>query len=62
MLIIISILFLLIIAVFVFLNLPRFGKLPSGDRLKKIMQSANYKDGHFQDLSDTPMLSEGVSF
>jgi L-ascorbate metabolism protein UlaG (beta-lactamase superfamily) len=60
MLIFLLILVLLVIAVFVFLHRPKFGKLPSGDRLKKIMQSVNYKNGHFQDLSDTPMLSEGV--
>ena len=62
MLIFLSILVLFVIAVFVFLHLPKFGKLPSGDRLTKIMQSTNYKHGHFHDLSDTPMLSEGVNF
>ena len=62
MLIFLLILVLFIIAVFVFLHLPRFGKLPSGERLKRIMQSKNYKNGNFKNLSDTPMLSEGVGF
>ena len=62
MLIICSILLLLVIAGFVFLHGPKFGKLPSGDRLEKMRQSANYKNGQFQNRSDTPMLSEGVGF
>ncbi len=62
MLIFLSILFLVILAVFIFLHLPRFGKLPSGSRLKKISQSPNYKNGQFQNLSDTPMITEGVGF
>lgn len=62
MLIILSILILLVIAGFIFLHGPKFGKLPSGKRLKKMRQSANYKNGHFQNRSDTPMFSEGVGF
>ncbi len=63
MLIFLSILVLFAIAVFVFLHLPRFGKLPSGARLQRIKKSVNYKNGHFQDLSETPMLTaEGGMF
>ncbi|HEY5368934.1 MAG TPA: MBL fold metallo-hydrolase [Hanamia sp.] len=57
MLILLSILVLLVIAVFVFLHLPRFGKLPSGARLERIKQSVNYKNGQFQNRSDTPMMT-----
>jgi len=63
MLILISIPVLLIIVVFAFLHLPRFGKLPSGARLERIKKSVNYKNGHFQNLSETPMLTaEGGMF
>ena len=62
MLITLSILVLLIIAVFAFLKQPKFGRLPSGQRLEKITRAANYKNGQFKNLSDTPMLSEGVGF
>ena len=41
---------------------PKFGKSPSGERLKKIKKSPNYKDGQFQNLSKTPMLTEGASY
>lgn len=57
MLIILLILALLIIAVFVFLHLPRFGKLPSGTRLERIKRSNNYRRGQFQNLSETPMMT-----
>src|SRR5665213_432429 len=57
MLILLSILVLLIIAVFAFLHLPKFGKLPLGDRLEKIKQSVNYKNAQFQNLRDTPMMT-----
>ncbi|GAL65092.1 outer membrane protein romA [Algibacter lectus] len=44
------------------MNTPRFGKHPSGKRLSRIEQSPNYKNGQFQNLSETPMLAEGVSY
>lgn len=46
----------------IFLNTERFGKHPSGERLLKIEQSSNYKDGSFQNLNHTPMLTEGVGY
>lgn len=45
-----------------FINQPQFGQLPSGERLAKIQQSPNYKNGKFQNLSITPDLTEGVSY
>jgi len=45
-----------------FLNTERFGKHPSGERLIKIKQSPNYKNGGFQNLNHTPMLTEGVGY
>ena len=47
---------------FLFLNTERFGKHPSGERLLKLEQSPNYKDGSFQNLSHTPMLTKGVGY
>lgn len=40
---------------------PQFGKSPSGERLKRIMQSANYKDGRFRNRIERPTISEGYS-
>lgn len=52
---------LLIAAVLIFIQTPKFGRRPQGERLKKIELSSNYKDGAFQNLSHTPDLAEGVS-
>ena len=46
----------------IFLNTERFGKHPSGERLLKIEQSPNYKNGSFQNLNYTPMLTEGIGY
>ena len=48
--------------IFSFFNQPKFGKRPTGDRLEKIKQSPNYKDGAFQNLSFTPDLTEGATY
>lgn len=47
---------------FMFIQFPQFGKLPSGARLERIEQSPNYKNGQFQNLSPTPMLTEGATY
>lgn len=55
-------LILFISGVIVFMQFPRFGKHPKGDRLARVEQSPNYKNGEFQNLSPTPMMTEGVSY
>lgn len=62
MLLLITIIFLLIGTVYLFLQQPKFGKKSSGERLEKIKQSSNYKNGKFQNLSHTPDLAEGVGY
>ncbi|MBW2937647.1 MBL fold metallo-hydrolase [Aureisphaera sp. CAU 1614] len=47
---------------FIFLNTERFGKHPSGERLLRIEKSPNYKNESFQNLNETPMLTEGVGY
>jgi L-ascorbate metabolism protein UlaG (beta-lactamase superfamily) len=42
--------------------LKSFGKLSSGKRLERIRKSSHYRDGSFQNLEETPMLAEGVSY
>lgn len=39
-----------------------FGKNPTGNRLNRIKESVNYKDGAFQNLSPTPVMAEDHSF
>lgn len=52
-------LLLIAIGAYFFLQSPEFGKLPTGERLEKIKNSPNYRDGKFQNLSFTPDLAEG---
>ncbi len=62
MLTILTVCALLIAALLVFVNFPKFGKTPSGQRLERIRKSPHYRDGAFQNLHDTPSLSEGASY
>ena len=43
------------------MQLPQFGKAPSGKRLERIKQSPNYKDGKFRNRIHTPILPEGYT-
>jgi L-ascorbate metabolism protein UlaG (beta-lactamase superfamily) len=59
--------FLVVVAVIVlitilFFKLPAFGRKPTGQRLQRIQQSSNYKDGAFQNQSLTPALTGGASY
>ncbi len=40
-----------------FVNQPKFGKNPSGERLERIKKSPNYQNGAFKNLSETPQLT-----
>lgn len=51
-----------IVALFVFLQHPLFGSKPEGERLIRMQQSKNYKNGQFHNLSNTPALAEGVTY
>ena len=57
-----AVLIILITVVIAFMNQPKFGKKATGERLQKILQSPNYKEGKFQNISNTPDLKEGVSY
>jgi L-ascorbate metabolism protein UlaG (beta-lactamase superfamily) len=62
MIILFSIIALLVLAVFLFMKSPMFGRLPSGERAALIKASPNFRDGKFQNRHDTPDLTEGVSY
>jgi L-ascorbate metabolism protein UlaG (beta-lactamase superfamily) len=57
---IISILIVLII--YIFMQQPPFGKAAAGERLQTILNSPNFKNGQFQNVSNTPALTEGASY
>jgi len=62
MLIALSIIVAFAIGVAIFMQTARFGKHPEGERLARVQQSPNYKDGEFKNLATTPMLAEGASY
>ncbi|NIC28523.1 MBL fold metallo-hydrolase [Serratia plymuthica] len=48
-------------AIMVYLQQPLFGALPQGERLARIKASSNYRDGAFQNETDTPFLTNGAT-
>lgn len=62
MITLLGIAFLFSVATCLFMQQPQFGKAPSGKRLERILKSPNYKDGAFQNLSETPNFPEDTNF
>ena len=62
MLLIIFLLLLFTVVVFAFMQKSLFGKTPAGEKFERIKKSPNYKNGSFNNLSNTPQLTEGASF
>ena len=48
-------------AIFLFMQLPQFGKEPSGKRLERILKSPNYQKDKFDNINFTPQLAEDAS-
>ena len=44
--------------IFYYINRPEFGRLPSGERLKKILASPHYFGDHFECLTPVTVMSE----
>ncbi len=49
-------------AVFAYLQHPKFGRLPEGERLARIAASPHGADGAFRNLVPTPILTNDASF
>jgi L-ascorbate metabolism protein UlaG (beta-lactamase superfamily) len=62
LLLILSLLVMLVVLVYAFMQQPIFGKTATGERLEKHKKSANYKNGSFSNISPTPQLTEGAGF
>lgn len=62
MLISLCIIALFIGLVMLYLQLPQFGKAPSGERLQRIKQSPHYKDTAFANEEATGTFSEEHTF
>ena len=46
---------------FQYMKKDKFGQSPNGDRLERLQESPNYRDGEFRNIIFTPDLSEGHS-
>jgi L-ascorbate metabolism protein UlaG (beta-lactamase superfamily) len=57
MIIVLGIVLAITIGVLVFLQHPKFGKLPNGERKERIEKSLNYNNGAFKNLNFTPQLT-----
>ncbi|WP_264524701.1 MBL fold metallo-hydrolase [Flavobacterium sp. N502536] len=59
---ILIVLLVLAITLYFFLQHPKFGKAPSGERLALIQKSPQYKNGKFENQNFTPELAEGYGY
>ncbi|MCY1722274.1 MBL fold metallo-hydrolase [Prolixibacteraceae bacterium Z1-6] len=59
---IITLLVVIFVLVIAITNQNKFGAIPTGERLERIKKSPNFKDGKFQNLSETPQMSEEARF
>lgn len=50
-----------LLALWIFLHQPQFGKSPSREQLSRIQQSKHYHNGQFHNLEKTPSLTEGYN-
>src|SRR5688572_11420786 len=51
----------LVTTVWIFMSLPQFGRLASGERLARMKRSPNYKNGTFHNIHLTPNFSEDAN-
>lgn len=47
----------LAVAALIFINQPRFGRTPRGERLERIKNSPNFRNGAFMNLHETPLMT-----
>jgi L-ascorbate metabolism protein UlaG (beta-lactamase superfamily) len=59
--ILVTLIALIAITTVIIMQLPQFGKAPSGQRLERIKNSPNYKNGKFQNRIPTPIIPEGYT-
>ena len=60
--VVILVLIIISSGIYLFLNQAIFGKLPTGNRLQRILNSKNYRNGSFKNLSVTPDLAPDASY
>lgn len=61
MIALLSIVVLVAVTIFFYMRQAKFGQAPTGERLERMMQTDNYKNNAFQNIEETPSLTEGYS-
>lgn len=56
-----SVLILLAVSTALYMQHPKFGRAPRGERLERLRRSPNFTNNSFQNRKPTPMISEGYS-
>ncbi len=51
-----------VLVTFIYLQQPKFGRTPSGERLERVKKSPHFREGAFQNLSPTPNFTEGATY
>ncbi len=62
MIIVISVILAIVIIYKMFMWQPQFGRLPTGERLEHMKRQSTYKAGAFENIHDTPQLTDGANF
>jgi L-ascorbate metabolism protein UlaG (beta-lactamase superfamily) len=62
MIVAISLVVILVLSIYIFMQRAPFGAISTGERLEKIKRSPHYRNGGFQNLHHTPTMTEGVGF
>lgn len=53
---------LLTFSILLYFQLPKLGRLPRGERLRKILKSPHYKNGAFQNLVHTRVMPKNINY
>jgi len=59
--ILIALIVLLVLVTYFYMKKPLFGKAAEGARLERMKKSPNFKDGVFQNIHNTPAVTEGYT-
>lgn len=60
--IILSVIAVTALGIIIFINQPKFGKIPQGERKEKIKNLPNYQDGQIKNLSETKQITSDRGF
>ena len=51
-----------VLVTYIYLQQPKFGSTPAGERLERVKKSPYFREGAFQNLNPTPNFTEGATY